>query len=122
MLKTILKTVNSSSIKKPKKRCDPNGYYVYKGRKGVGVTVNGKYLNPAFGVINHSQGRLEWGIDSAGSSQLALAIMVNQYGEDLSLHPVNYQVLKNELLAGLNPLQFEFDSLMVDTMCQMCAI
>lgn len=66
---------------------------VYEGC-GTAVTVNGQALDPCLDVVNHSPTGFAWGYGGSGPSQLALAIMVHEFGRDLSKHPQHYQDFK----------------------------
>lgn len=79
--------------------------YLYTGERRDPrniVLVNGPDgshdLPPRTDIKWHSND-LEWGYEGAGPSQLALALMVSEYGDDLSLHPCHYQYLKHRLVA-----------------------
>lgn len=58
-------------------------------------------LNPCLDIRNHSPTGFSWGYSGSGPAQLALAIMVNEYGMDLDRHPVHYMLLKQHVIAGL---------------------
>ena len=49
----------------------------------------------------HSPNGFNWGYGGSGPAQLALAIMVNEYGRDLDEHPVHYQAFKWKVIANL---------------------
>lgn len=48
------------------------------------VTVNGDMLEPRFDLRNHSPDGFEWGYNGSGPSQLALAILANEYGDKVA--------------------------------------
>jgi hypothetical protein len=60
--------------------------------------------------MKHSPTGFAWGYAGSGPSQLALAIMVHEFGEDLSKHPVHYQEFKFDVIAGLEG-EFELSSI-----------
>ncbi len=83
----------------------------YKGRKGGIVFVDGKPLPPCNDIINHSPDGFNWGYTGSGPAQLALAMMVEEYGKNLSEHPANYHDLKFKLIAKLEQdSDFEINS------------
>lgn len=83
----------------------------YKGRKGGIVFVDGMPLPPCNEIVNHSPDGFNWGYTGSGPAQLALAMMVEEYGSDLSEHPANYHDLKFKLIAKLDQdRDFEIDS------------
>lgn len=76
---------------------------VYRGNRNGQVTVNGVALDPRLDIANHSPTGFAWGYAGSGPAQLALAILVHEYGEDLSTHPCHYQEFKREVITGLDP-------------------
>lgn len=78
---------------------------IYKGIRGE-VTVNGEPLLPHLDIVSHSPTGFSWGYDGSGPAQLALAIMVNEFGRDLEKHPRPYQEFKREVISGLD-VEFE---------------
>jgi len=48
------------------------------------VTCDGKPLPPRNDVYDHSPDGFEWGYEGSGPAQLALAILVNEYGENMA--------------------------------------
>lgn len=72
------------------------------------VTVNGSPLALCQNIYNHSS-EFAWGYSGSGPSQLALAIIVNEFGSDLNHHPCHYQDFKFEVVAGL-PERFKLTS------------
>ena len=61
---------------------------VYRGERhewGCTVTCNGNALDPRYDLRNHSD-NFEWGYGGSGPSQLALAILANEYGETIALY------------------------------------
>jgi hypothetical protein len=65
------------------------------------VTVNGQPLDLCLKHRNHSPSGFSWGYGGSGPAQLALAIMIEEYGDDLESHPLHYQQLKELLIADL---------------------
>lgn len=74
---------------------------VYRGKSDGLVMVNGKQLKPRLDIFNHSPTGFAWGFAGSGPSQLALAIMVYEFGDNLIEHPADYQRFKNEVVAQL---------------------
>ena len=64
-----------------------------------GVSVNGRPLPLCLEIANHSPTGFSWGYGGSGPAQLALAILVHEYGKDLDQHPEHYQVFKWDVLA-----------------------
>ena len=57
----------------------------YEGKRqgyAVGVTVDGRRLNPRFDLWNHSPTGFEWGYGGSGPAQLALAILADHCRDD----------------------------------------
>jgi hypothetical protein len=55
----------------------------YRGDRtldGIVVTVDGRSLDPVFGVRRFSPLGFEWGYEGAAPSQLALALLVDHFG------------------------------------------
>ena len=77
---------------------------------GHEVTVNGEPLDLYLNVRNHSPTGFAWGYGGSGPAQLALAILITEYGEDLEKHPVFYQEFKKHIIASLNKESFELSS------------
>lgn len=59
-------------------------------------------------VMNHSPDGFAWGYGGSGPAQLALAIMLELYGEDQDAWPCHYQELKSQVIAGL-PQGLDFE-------------
>lgn len=74
----------------------------YKGVPGGSVRVNGERLPQRLDVFNHSPTGFGWGYGGSGPAQLALAILVYEYGDDLIKHPAHYQRFKDEVVAKLD--------------------
>lgn len=89
---------------------------VYEGQRmptGSVVTVNGEPLDPKLDVINHSPTGFEWGYSGSGPAQLALAIMINEFGDKddyNNFHPCSYQELKDALIATITTDRFTLTS------------
>ena len=64
------------------------------------VTVNGNYLKEYQNIINHSPDGFCWGYAGSGPSQLALAIMIDLYGEFFAKD--HYQTFKSDIIERLN--------------------
>ena len=76
---------------------------LYEGFSKSGtVLVNGERLNPQNTIFNHSPTGFSWGYAGSGPAQLALAIMVHEFGGDLNEHPLPYQAFKDEFIANLD--------------------
>lgn len=86
---------------------------VYRGTLDA-ITVNNKPLNPCFEIAQHSQ-ELKWGYGGSGPTQLALAIMVYEYGTVLSRHPIHYLRLRWSILSKLPPKAFTLTSREIET-------
>lgn len=74
------------------------------------VVVDGHPLPPCNDIMNHSPDGFAWGYEGSGPAQLALAIMVNEYGCDLEKHPIHYQELKRGIVAKFHPTGFSCTS------------
>ena len=75
---------------------------VYAGtRKGFRcrVTVNDELLSPRYDLRNHSPDGFEWGYNGSGPSQLALAILANEYGDKVATE--YYQEFREEVEARI---------------------
>lgn len=84
---------------------------VYRGNWGTRqVTVNGRPLPMCLDIRSHSPDGFCWGYGGSGPAQLALAVMVNEYGRDLERHPLKYQDVKWWIVAALAFADFEFTS------------
>lgn len=77
---------------------------------GTKAFVNGKALPLRQDIINHSPDGVGWGYLGSGPSQFALAIMINEFGEDISSHPATYQEFKHIFVANLHGESIQFDS------------
>ena len=64
------------------------------------VLVNGRPLDPApsLRLRNHSPTGFSWGYGGSGPAQLALAILLNEYGADFATR--HYQEFKSLFVAG----------------------
>lgn len=87
---------------------------VYKGIDGHDVTINGKPLSPLNQIINHSPDGFSWGFDGSGPGQLALAIMVHEFGPELHSHPADYMTFKSEVIANFDRQAFSISSLDIE--------
>ena len=74
----------------------------YRGVVGGDVFLNGKTLSMRLNIRNHSPTGLAWGYGGSGPAQLALAILCEEYGEDVDKHPVYYQDFKWAVIAKLD--------------------
>lgn len=73
---------------------------IYIGKQsGREVTVNDKTLDPRFDISNHSLDGFSWGFEGSGPAQLALAMMIREFGEDITKHPKPYQEFKRDIIA-----------------------
>lgn len=78
------------------------------------VFCNGEPLPLCLDIYSHSPTGFSWGYEGSGPAQLALAIMVKEYGADVWSHPVHYQDLKRDLIAKFHPENdLEFSSQLV---------
>jgi hypothetical protein len=75
---------------------------IYRLNEDHSVTYDGTALNPRTDIYNHSPTGFNWGYAGSGPAQLALAIMVNEYGEDLTKHPIHYQDFKRDFIEPLD--------------------
>ena len=64
------------------------------------VLVNDQPLDPApsLALRNHSPTGFSWGYHGSGPAQLALAILLNEYGSEIALS--HYQAFKREVVAA----------------------
>lgn len=75
----------------------------YEGKRtnyGAFVTVDGRALDPRWGLHNHSPDGFEWGYGGSGPAQLALAILADHFGNDSKALAV-YQSFKFAIVARL---------------------
>jgi hypothetical protein len=83
---------------------EPERDNVYIGRRGLHdhhlVMVNGHALDPRLDVRNHSPTGFEWGYQGSGPSQLALAILIHEWG-NTEVAEQWYQVFKTDIIANL---------------------
>ena len=98
---------------------------IYEGRRegyAVDVTVNGIPLDPRLDLYNHSPTGFEWGYGGSGPAQLALAILVNHFG-DCAKALATYQAFKREVVAGLPKHGWTLTSRDIDQSLQwICAL
>lgn len=71
------------------------------------IWLNGKELTPEESqkIKNHSPDGFSWGYSGSGPSQLALAILLKLYSEDIAQS--NYQEFKSKVIATLPKADFE---------------
>lgn len=94
--------------------------FIADGRPSV--LCNGTTLPDCTDIVNHSPCGFAWGYGGSGPAQLALAIMVKEYGRDLEQHPCHYQKLKSCLIAELeSDSPFEFSSSRVRELVDLIA-
>lgn len=67
------------------------------------AVCDGKPLPPCHAIYNHSPDGFSWGYQGSGPAQLALAVMVNEFGPKLTEHPIHYQDLKRDFIGKLEP-------------------
>lgn len=75
---------------------------LYVGLRSGGrctVAVNFEQLSPRWDLRNHSPDGFEWGYNGSGPSQLALAILANEYGDDIALE--YYRDFREEFVARI---------------------
>jgi hypothetical protein len=58
-----------------------NTYIGTRSEREATVEVGGAPLNPRLDLRNHSPSGLEWGYAGSGPAQLALAILVDHFGD-----------------------------------------
>jgi len=63
------------------------------------VTLNGSTFDPvpSQALVNHSLDGFSWSYSGSGPSQLALAILLNEFGEDVALE--NYMNFRDDIIA-----------------------
>lgn len=76
-------------------------YHFYRGYLDGSVYIDDDPLPLCLEIVNHSPDGFAWGYEGSGPAQLALAIMVNEYGPDLTKHPCHYQDIKRDIIAKL---------------------
>jgi len=65
----------------------------------VHVSCDGVPLNPRYDLANHSPDGFEYGYNGSGPSQLALAILANEFDDEIALR--HYQAFKFNYIALL---------------------
>ena len=80
---------------------------IYQGKNSHEVTVNGKPLPSRNDLVNHSPEGFAWGYAGSGPSQLALAIMANEFGDEIQEHPVDYMDFKSDVISQLKGDSFQ---------------
>lgn len=92
---------------------------VYTGYRNGVVHVDGVALRPRSHICNHSPTGFSWGYCGSGPAQLALAIMCEEFGEDLDTHPVSYQDFKEAFISKFKQNKpFRFNSSDVRLACR----
>ncbi len=59
-------------------------------------------LPPRLDLVNHSPTGFAWGYGGSGPAQLALAMLVWEFGETFALEGCRYQLFKRDVIAGLD--------------------
>lgn len=85
-------------------------YMNYIGSNKHEVTVDGEPLDLCLDIANHSPTGFSWGYGGSGPTQLALAILVSEYGRNLDTHPVFYKQFKDDVIANLEGDSFTITS------------
>ncbi len=68
---------------------------------GAGVVmVDGTCLNPRYDLFDHSPDGFMWGYPGSGPTQLALAILAEEFDDPFAL--ANYQRFKRDVVAQLD--------------------
>lgn len=78
------------------------GDNIYRGKRMANrcyVTVNEQPLNPRFDLRYHSPDGFEWGYGGSGPSQLALAILAHEYGDQVA--GAYYQRFRDRVVSNL---------------------
>jgi hypothetical protein len=83
---------------------------MYFGFEDYSVFKEDKELDPCLDIANHSPTGFNWGYEGSGPAQLALAIMVSEYGRDLDAHPISYHYFKSEVIAKIQEKNFSLSS------------
>lgn len=76
---------------------------IYYGEPGGRVTVNDQPLDPRLDLKNHSPTGFSWGYSGSGPSQLALAVLANEYGDDWAQENGRYMAFKRDVIALFDP-------------------
>lgn len=84
----------------------------YKGRRIPGKCVvtknNGQMLKMRLDIVNHSPTGPEWGFEGSGPAQLALAILMDFFGDDKrQMVEEVYQSFKSDVIAKLPKDEWE---------------
>ena len=74
-------------------------HYRRNGMIGIYVEVNGAPLKEYQNVVDHSVG-FEWGYDGSGPAQLALAFVMEVYGDE-ALAKIVHQEVKRRIVSKL---------------------
>lgn len=89
---------------------------LYQGLRtadGAQVTVNGRALDPATHMVNHSPTGLEWGYAGSGPAQLALALLVDHLGDPEAARS-QHQLFKFHIVQHLPYDRWELTSAEID--------
>ena len=80
-----------------------------EGIKPVVLTPEGHVLDPtpSLALANHSPGGFEWGYGGSGPAQLALAMLLYLYGDEIAL--ACYQDFKSDAIARTQEWGFKMD-------------
>ena len=92
---------------------------LYEGARtenGIRVTVDKNPLNLRLDLINYSAQGFDWGYDSPGAAQLALAILARECGPVPAL--AFHQTFKAQLVTRLNHSSWKLDSSRIETYLQ----
>jgi hypothetical protein len=84
----------------------------YKGRRIPGKCIvikdNGEMLKMRLDIANHSPTGPEWGFEGSGPAQLALAILIDFFGDDKRrMVEEVYQTFKRDIIATLPEKEWE---------------
>ena len=88
---------------------------LYVGLRSGGrcvVTANFETLPPRFDLRNHSPDGFEWGYNGSGPSQLALAILANEYGDQIATE--YYRDFREEFVSRIVTDKWTIDSATLD--------
>ena len=74
---------------------------IYTGQTDGSVYVNHSKLDLRLDLCNHSPTGFAWGYGGSGPSQLALAILTHEFGEEWAQDRGRYQNFKFDVIAAL---------------------